>query len=130
MCFVQVVNLKLFCQFCKSKQKQFYVRTLYKLRKSRKNHHIFFFLIEETMVLTRTIFLAVIVYFRVKTWFLRHTIWQFSFSIHYPLNVFLVKNKKYTFIISGQYYSKPVIVNFNGSSVLKRGFKLSKGPSI
>ena len=36
-CFVRVVNLKLFCQFCqyyKSKQKQFHVRKSYKTRKS------------------------------------------------------------------------------------------------
>ena len=36
-CFVRVVNLKLFCQFCKSKQKQFHVQNLYKTRKSTKS---------------------------------------------------------------------------------------------
>ena len=35
---VQLVNLKLFCQFCKSKQKPFHVYNLYKKRKSTKNH--------------------------------------------------------------------------------------------
>ena len=33
-CFEQVSNLKLSCQFCKSKQKLFHVRNLYKTRKS------------------------------------------------------------------------------------------------
>ena len=46
-CLVRVANLKLFWQFCKSKQKQFHVHYLYKTRKLSN-----FDLIEETMELS------------------------------------------------------------------------------
>ena len=48
---MQVVNLKLFFQFCKSTQKQFHVHNLYKTRKSTNNPLSNFGIIEETMVL-------------------------------------------------------------------------------
>jgi hypothetical protein len=44
--FVQLVNLELFCQFCKSKQKPFHVCNLYNRRKESFSN---FGLIEETM---------------------------------------------------------------------------------
>ena len=45
VCFVQVVNLELFCWYCKSEQKQFQIPNLCKMCKSTKN----FGLIKETM---------------------------------------------------------------------------------
>ena len=50
-----------------------------------------FVLIEETMDLTCTILLVVMVYFRAKTWFKRHTIWQFSIRFSF----FCLKPKIY-----------------------------------
>ena len=50
--FLQIVNLKLFCQFWKSKQKQIHVWDLYKTSKSAKNWSSIFGLIEETMDLS------------------------------------------------------------------------------
>ena len=47
--FVQVANLKLFSQFCKSKQKQLHLGDLDKTRKSTKNQSSYFDSIEETM---------------------------------------------------------------------------------
>ena len=52
MCFAQVVNLKLFCPFWKSKQKQIYVWNLYKTSKSAKKWSSIFGLIKETMDLS------------------------------------------------------------------------------
>ena len=52
-CFVQDMNLKLFCQFCRSEQKQFYVRYLYKTSRSTRNLLSNFGLIQETMDLSR-----------------------------------------------------------------------------
>ena len=53
MCFVQDANLKLFCQFCKSKLKQFHFRNSYKTLKSTKNQLSNFGLIEEAIELSR-----------------------------------------------------------------------------
>ena len=53
MCCLQDVNLKLFCQFCKSEQKQFYVRYLYKASRSTRNLVSNFGSIQETMDLSR-----------------------------------------------------------------------------
>ena len=48
-CFVQAVNLKSFCKFFKSNKKQYYIRNMYKARKSTKNLFSNFGLIEKTM---------------------------------------------------------------------------------
>ena len=52
-CLVDIVSLKLFCQFSKSKKKQFYVRNLYKTRKSTMNRSSSFGLIKEAIDLSR-----------------------------------------------------------------------------
>ena len=52
MCFIQVVALKLFWQFCKSKQIQFHILDLYKTGKSIKNWSSKLDLIEKTMNLS------------------------------------------------------------------------------